>query len=336
MENIILKTIIYDIEVFPNRIGVALLVKGKKYWIDSIERIKRLPLNNENYQWIGFNNRFYDHPVLLHVLAGGNAYEKSQDIITNQNDDPCWNTNIIDLLEICPKQAKCSLKEFGHRMQYPILENLPYPSDKELNDEEWEKVKNYSLKHDLNITNMLWDKLKEEYEARQSLKNYFTINTEYGGAPRLAEKAILSRLDEEKISRISDRTLRKQDNLKLSAKMEALYNEAFDYTYDEYKDKKPEFMNEEYNIKGCTIDIGIGGLHGMNESGVYEDVYDYDVSSYYPSIILNCELGSSKFRRIYKELYNRRIDLKEKNLPGAKSLKLVLNSLFGNRYMHRI
>ncbi len=320
-----MKHIIYDIEVYPNRFGLILITDNKRIFMDDLSRIKNLPVNDPTYLWIGFNNRRYDHPILQYMIRKGrkveDAYYLSDQIINQDKEVECWNTNIVDLLEICPKMSKCSLKEFGHRMGYSTLQNLPYPFDQSLNDEEWEEVKKYAH-HDGNITEMLWERLKEEYYARQSLKKFFNIKTEFGGAPNLAQKAIASKLDGESIS--NSTKLYKQDNLILESETKKLYDDAF-----ENADKALEVMDKKIEVKGCHLKLGVGGLHGFKHAGRYYHVYDYDVSSYYPSIILQCKLGSVKFRSIYKRIYDQRLYLKKNKLEGANALKLVLNSLYG-------
>ena len=324
--------VIYDIEVYPNRICVTTLKKGKIKVTDKSNEILEIPIHSNKYNFIGYNNRRYDHYVLIEIqkgLRGIDIYKLSKDICSNQVNAICWNTNVIDLMEICPKGYRnggCSLKEFGHRLKYPILQNLPYPFDKTLTNKEWDAVKRYCI-HDVKITAKLWENLKEEYNARQSLKLFFDIKTEFGGAPRLAEKVILSKLGDNYIS--EHPVLCKQDNLKLSDKSMAFYEESFKSLALYQDEGKPAFMAEEHDINGCLTKFGVGGLHANTYSGVFHNVYDYDVSSYYPSIILKCRLGSLAFRKIYQQIYNQRLKLKESNAPGATSLKLVLNSLYG-------
>ena len=325
-----MKEIIYDIEVYKNKNCVGVLCNGRLSILDTPNKIKKLPIHNNNYLFIGFNNRRYDHPILEQMAQGRDAsaiYELSQKIVNNEMNVISWAKNIVDLYEICPKMSQCSLKEFGHRLKYPILQNLPYSYDKVLTEEEWEVVKQYNV-HDINIIKLLWDKLKEEYTARQGLKRFFDINTEYGGAPRLAEKAILSQLGDGRVSTPTNKLV-KQSNLILSPELQAYYDEAFSWSVQDYIDKKPSFMDKKINVNGCDMSIQTGGLHGNTYTGVYNDVYEYDVTSYYPSIILNCQLGTPQFRAIYKKIYDRRLTLKEEKAPGAASLKLVLNSLYG-------
>jgi hypothetical protein len=67
---------------------------------------------------------------------------------------------------------------------------------------------------------------------------------------------------------------------------------------------------------------------------------DYDVASYYPAIMLNCNLvpmnTGKTFLEEYRTLFNRRLEGKKaKNMVIADSLRIALNGTFGktaNRY----
>lgn len=324
--------VIYDIELFPNRLCVAYQKGDDKIKVeDDLSKILNIPFNNPKYLFVGFNIRRYDQPILEALMSGDKIeqlYQLSYDIIQTDLNVYSYNTNIVDLYEICPKLSKTSLKGFGHRFNYPILQNLPYDPQKILSDKEWEDVKNYSH-HDIKITKLLWEKLKPEYKVRQSLKRFFNIKTEFGGAPNLAAKAILSELGNTRLS-YDTQTLIKMDNLKLSDEMKAYYDEATDLSFKDYKDLNfPSMLKGAHYVKGCKLNIKLGGLHGVLRPGYYKNVYEYDVVSYYPSIILNCKIGSDLFRKIYKKIYDRRLALKKANSPDAESLKLVLNSIYG-------
>ncbi len=326
-----MNSVFYDLEVYPDRFLMGWLGCDGVTQYDGVRavRTKLERCFGSGLKLIGFNNRRYDHPILEHVLRGADergAYELSRNIIAGSNSIS-WNTDIIDLYEICPKIARASLKEFGHRMGYPILETLPYPYDEVLDANQWENVKEYN-KHDLFITRMLWLRLKGEYEGRQRLKVFFDIKTEFGGVPRLAEKAIISKLDDCTIDRSGK--LHKSNNLVLPECFNNMYEEAFAFPVARYlAGEKPDFMNEKHNVKGCNVKFGVGGLHGDSTPGLYYDAYDYDVASYYPSIILNSKLGGERFRSLYKKIYDDRLALKRAGSKDADVLKLVLNSLYG-------
>lgn len=87
-----------------------------------------------------------------------------------------------------------------------------------------------------------------------------------------------------------------------------------------------------------------GGLHTENKPAIFEAddstiIVDWDVSSYYPAIIINngrypAHLGSA-FLRGYKAMFDRRLELKplakkDKKIKGiVGALKLAVNSVYG-------
>jgi DNA polymerase elongation subunit (family B) len=87
-----------------------------------------------------------------------------------------------------------------------------------------------------------------------------------------------------------------------------------------------------------------GGLHTENKPKVFEadeeyEIIDWDVSSYYPAIIINngkfpAHLGK-EFLRGYKQMFDKRLELKplakkDKRIKGiVGALKLAVNSVYG-------
>jgi len=87
-----------------------------------------------------------------------------------------------------------------------------------------------------------------------------------------------------------------------------------------------------------------GGLHTENKPEIFEadenfEIIDWDVSSYYPAIIINsgkypAHLGK-EFLRGYKQMFDRRLELKpqakkDKRIKGiVGALKLAVNSVYG-------
>jgi len=87
-----------------------------------------------------------------------------------------------------------------------------------------------------------------------------------------------------------------------------------------------------------------GGLHTENKPKIFEaddeyEIIDWDVSSYYPAIIINNEkyphhLGK-EFLRGYKQMFDKRLELKpfakkDKKIKGiVAALKLAVNSVYG-------
>jgi len=107
-------------------------------------------------------------------------------------------------------------------------------------------------------------------------------------------------------------------------------------------------MKDQFNISlefyGNTYTFAKGGLHTENKPKVFEAdddtlIVDWDVSSYYPAIIINNgrypgHLGP-EFLRGYKTMFDKRLELKplakkDKKIKGiVGALKLAVNSVYG-------
>jgi hypothetical protein len=103
-------------------------------------------------------------------------------------------------------------------------------------------------------------------------------------------------------------------------------------------------FKESINFYGNIYTFAKGGLHTENKPEVFEadeqfEIIDWDVSSYYPAIIINNgrypqHLGK-KFLTGYKRMFGRRLELKpqakkDKRIAGiVGALKLAVNSVFG-------
>jgi hypothetical protein len=107
--------------------------------------------------------------------------------------------------------------------------------------------------------------------------------------------------------------------------------------------QKDDFK-EELHFYGNTYSFMKGGLHTENKPQVFEadeehEIIDWDVSSYYPAIIINngrypYHLGK-EFLAGYKSMFEKRLELKpqakkDKRIAGiVEALKLSVNSVYG-------
>jgi len=103
-------------------------------------------------------------------------------------------------------------------------------------------------------------------------------------------------------------------------------------------------FKEELHFYGNVYSFMKGGLHTENGPKIFEaddeyEIIDWDVSSYYPAIIINNEryprhLGK-EFLQGYKTMFNKRLELKplakkDKRIKGiVGALKLAVNSVYG-------
>ena len=103
-------------------------------------------------------------------------------------------------------------------------------------------------------------------------------------------------------------------------------------------------FKESVHFHGNVYSFMKGGLHTENSPKVFEadedyEIIDWDVSSYYPAIIINngrfpAHLGK-EFLRGYKQMFEKRLELKplakkDKKIKGiVGALKLAVNSVYG-------
>jgi hypothetical protein len=103
-------------------------------------------------------------------------------------------------------------------------------------------------------------------------------------------------------------------------------------------------FKEELHFYNNVYSFMKGGLHTENSPKIFEaddeyEIIDWDVSSYYPAIIINngrypYHLGP-EFLRGYQEMFNKRLELKplakkDKKIKGiVGALKLAVNSVYG-------
>jgi hypothetical protein len=103
-------------------------------------------------------------------------------------------------------------------------------------------------------------------------------------------------------------------------------------------------FKEHIDFYGNTYSFMKGGLHTENKPEIFEaneeyEIIDWDVSSYYPAIIINNgrypkHLGK-EFLEGYKQMFNKRLELKPQAKKDRKiagivgALKLAVNSVYG-------
>ena len=103
-------------------------------------------------------------------------------------------------------------------------------------------------------------------------------------------------------------------------------------------------FKEELHFYGNVYSFMKGGLHTENKPEVFEaddeyEIVDWDVSSYYPAIIINngrypAHLGK-QFLSGYRKMFEKRLELKplaktDKRIKGiVGALKLAVNSVYG-------
>jgi hypothetical protein len=357
----------YDLEVYPNYFLAGFRTPTGEvfqYTQDNVAELRKLPLwlHTNSYTLCGYNSNGYDDLVLDEFIATGSmkaAYVRSLQIIEHGLkpwDLPSWPTiQSIDLMPIIPGWH--SLKKMGVSLGAHKLQELPVNPKKELTHEQMIEIAKYNL-NDLEVTQLLLERLQPELDLRAELSERYQIDLRSRGEAQIAERVLLKRagltgsqlktLARQRVSmtpvvHIKPPSWWHEVNLMKSKNLCEVYNigqQIFNtpirlnnYQYPKGTLDRQVFLGDRY------YQMGVGGLHSVDGPGcwkpaTHETMYDFDVASYYPSIILQEGLEpvqwQGKFLPVYQEIVQERLAAKASgDKTTADVLKIVANGSFG-------
>lgn len=312
-------------------------------------------------QTISFNGLGYDLYIILAALQGfdNEALKKLSDKIIKSNK-PSWliardanlnipsNWNHIDIMEL--PLGRSSLKIYGGRLNAPKLQDLPIKPDDSITPDLREPMRRY-CHNDLHTTQLLAQALKKQIALRVSMSKQYGVDLRSKSDAQIAETVIKSEL--------------KKITGKVYKKPEVPDGHSFYYQDPEiitYKDPTmrgiferilktpfelggngsvvmPSWLKENIELCGRSYKMGIGGLHSCEKSQYVKPndnqlLFDLDVASYYPNIILQQQLAPTAlgkpFLKVYQSIVERRIAAKKAgDKSTADTLKIAINGSFG-------
>jgi putative phage DNA polymerase len=315
--------------------------------------------------WIGYNNTSYDDRIVAYIckhraeaVVNKDKFLKnlkilSDSIINNtKQEEKIWiNFSSVDLIKEIKVFGKKSINNFSLK---DIELNLGMEIEKEESQSFNEDVKDFEhvikyCKHDVwataviammsfdndfynvsNVYNKLFlydlymtEQIKTMYLTADDWKYkqlFFRINM---SLPSLAAEYFAKQKKDELFFVVNDEIKIIKPKMPLATE---IYN----------KRKKDVFCKiNNFTIAGKEISFGDGGIHTTNndELKFYLNVYNFDVTSYYPSFLEKLQDIANIDLKKYKRIKAERIALKKKkdNISQAKqtAYKLALNSLTG-------
>lgn len=322
-----------------------------------IGRIKHILSKNEI---ISFNGNNFDIPLLKYALTGKtNAEIKSASnelIQTNiavwqfekKYDLPKLKLKHIDLIELAP--GILSLKIYGARLGCEVMQDLPYPHETMLSDQQMNAVSTY-CGYDLDDTILLFEDLLPQIELRRVMSAKYGMDLLSKSGAQIAETVIKSELEKITKKEIGKGSFDKEffyykapdyiqfSNSKLADILEILTTKPFTIGHDGKVISPKEYADQKIKIGATIYSVGKGGLHSTEKSMFHTSndkftLFDFDVASYYPAVILSCglypkQLGK-EFIPFYQTIVTERLEAKRaKDKMKAESYKLIINSSFG-------
>jgi hypothetical protein len=313
------KLLFYDVEVFSHD---AIVV-----FKDIEKRLVRVFHNNftnlsefiKGHILVGFNNHHYDDKILTYMTEF-----KTVKQIKDLNDRIIGGENVSFVGKAKFESLDCfqqidvsnpSLKKIEGNMGRMILESsVPFTIDRPLTSEEFDEVLDYCM-YDVDTTIDIYkERVKSYFRPKQSLVEMLEKpaamkwNTTTISANLLLKKPLVKwayiRVDEWMMELVPP-------------EVRQLWNEK----------ERGSVTIKEFNN---DIQFGFGGLHGAHQSlKRIENVKLLDVTSMYPNIILILNaLGYASQK--YRDILNKRIEVKHKDKTLSDALKLILNSVYGN------
>lgn len=282
---------------------------------------------NRNSIWIGYNIRGYDQWIMKALLANLNPCMVSDKIIKEKLSgwkiDRSLNRQELFFFEL--GDGFKSLKELELFMGESIVESsVSFDLETYPNKEEIEELISYCL-HDVRMTLKVFNELKHEYEAQEALINFFSLEESFFNKSKAQLSSSILGAKRPNFERNDEFNFKIIETLELSK-------------YSNVKKWYEDFNNRDYrkslktNVYNVETDFGWGGLHAARKQYIKEGfIVNSDVSSFYPSIIINYNLLSRNVSKPekYKQIRDTRIELKKNKDPKEYPLKIVLNSVFG-------
>jgi hypothetical protein len=337
------------------------------YWVG----YNNLRFDSQVVEWIIRNHQDWHEIGALDVCAL--IAQKAADIIHDANYDVFpeyreeWLANKqIDLFRVNHydnKNRRVSLKRLEFEMDLENIEEMPIHHTKtNMTDDEIELTIDY-CRNDIYATYEFYKittgdtnhplyKGNNQIDLRQDIYNEFDIPCLNYSDSKIGDEMIKKYYCQEKGIQYSELPKKGYFRKEVKAKnciadyvtfqtpelqefLKHIKKQIFTLT-DDFKESL-EFYNNIYTFAK-------GGLHTENKPKIFEadedvEIIDWDVSSYYPAIIINNgrypqHLGK-EFLRGYKQMFEKRLELKplakkDKKIAGiVGALKLAVNSVYG-------
>lgn len=295
--------------------------------INNAKELKRIYEKNKDSIWVGYNIKGYDQWIYKAILCDENPFVISDAIVKDRANpwqlSPNLNKVKFNLFEIGSRMR--SLKELELFMGESIEESTvsfdlkTYPTKAQISE-----LTRY-CKHDVDMTYKVFEVLKDEFDSRAFLIDYFNLNDSLFKKSKAQFSAYLLDAKRPAISRDDEFDFRIIDNIILSK---------YDYVREWYKD--PSNMDYSKSLSttvyGCIFEFGWGGLHSAKKKYIGEGtIINSDVKSYHPSnMIVNKFLSRNISNpEKYVDIKNTRLKFKAEKNPWEKSFKDVLNITYG-------
>lgn len=356
-----------DCEVYKDYFLLSALQEntGKIIDLEMFEghRLNRKALHSLmcNHQTISFNGLGYDLLIITAAIVGYNnkALKRlSDEIITSKKPhwQICRDENLeipqwdhIDLIQVAPGQA--SLKIYAGRLGAKTLQDLPLEPSASITHKLRSPIREY-CHNDLHVTKLLCDELTPQIELREKMSSQYGMDLRSKSDAQIAETIITSELN-----KLTGKRYKRPNNGdyetfnyqnpgiidfgcgQLNATFQRILATKFELSGNGSVAMPPWLKAQKIEVGFAEYQMGIGGLHSCEkkqriEPNDNELLFELDVASYYPNIILQQNLAPKSmgkpFLDVYQSIVRRRLAAKKSgDAVTAHTLKIAVNGSFG-------
>jgi len=337
------------------------------YWVG----YNNLRFDSQVIEWVLRSHENWEELAALEVCA--KIAQKAQDVIHDANyevlpefSEYALTLKQIDLFKVHHfdnKNRRVSLKRLEFEMDLENIEEMPIHHTKtNLSDEDIQMIKSY-CKNDVSATYEFYKvtigdtshplyKGNNQIELRMDIQQEFGISCINYSDSKIGDEIIKKYYCTEK--NISIKDLKKKGTFRKPFTVRSCVADYVEFEtrelkqfFDRIKKQKLSLQDdfkEQLNFYDNIYTFAKGGLHTENTPKIFEAdedhlIVDWDVSSYYPAIIINngrypAHLGK-EFLAGYKKMFDKRLELKplakkDKKIKGiVGALKLAVNSVYG-------
>ena len=310
---------VYDLEIFAHDMLLGVF-DGKEYvqiWNDN-DKMREYYEKWQDDVWCGHNSSSYDS-ILFKIMLLGKSPEEvkhySDRIILGREDKKIireLKLNKIKLYDwdILNDKVLYSLKEAEGFLGLKIYETeVDFNLNRPLTEEEKRETEEYN-RHDLYST---WQEMKEQIP---SIKIRMALIQEYNLPKSMisaTNQKITGEILEGQYTDFKDKLAPYDPTIAPIVLNNPEYHKALEMFTDcdeiDYKKKL------KINIAGIEHTIAIGGLHGARSHYQYHgEIWDVDVGSYYPNMMINFNLCSRAMKNPenFPKIVKKRLAIKKK------------------------
>ena len=357
---------VYDVEVAPNFFSaVVISYKGEDSKVFEISERRNDSQQIQEFLdskpiLIGYNNHSYDDPI---IVAAGSGYTNkkifnlSKNLITMEEGKEKWDLirkysleeTSIDLIRMLfSRKLRVSLKSLMVTLKWKKLQDLPFTPEEKIPTTMMDEVIKYNF-NDVIFTKHLAQHVGDQLNLRVGIEKQYGLNVMSRDGVSTGVSLLLrlysnkTNKKEQEIRQL--RTHREGLSLAECIVPSVWFNtKEFNALLEDYKNGTRANISQKVTFKGKVYSYGIGGLHTEDDSSILtpedDEVFiDSDVTSYYPSLIIQYNLCpqhlGQEFVSLYEDMFNTRVAAKREGKKLInETYKLALNGTFGNLNNH--